>query len=833
MSGIRFNDDLLLDALLDRSAEGDISSAVDGTILIAKHAAFDKLSRLQHAFAQLHQTPPTNPTLDEHLRFHWRHLAVLDRLGAGGYGEVFRAYDSVLEREVALKLRRANHQFSPAAGRAFIDEARRLARVRHPNVLAVHGAAVDQGRAGIWTDLLIGETLATRIARDGPLPYAVLLALCTELSAALAAVHEQAIVHGDLKPANIMCEAGKNGAFVLMDFGAGALLDEQGETRLNAGTLNFMAPEQLAGGALGTAADLYALGACLYFAATATVLAKPDAVGRLELSKLRARSDVAKDYTRLIASMLAAKASARPSAAASLAQCQLLIDAPKRRRRQRLQVALTMILIAAVLIELSALGLSLRARAAAETEAKRAVATKEFLLGMMRNSNPYQSPNPTRSVATFFESAITQLPAAFAGDPRTEALLLSQFGRTLAILEHDESALQALWQGDHILASTGVALSENSRIVLRGQIIGVYRTRREYAKALGLATEQAGLCAAPSTVSAKVCVWIVNNQIVASEPIRPLPQTLSLVKQNLARVVAAKLENDEQAIGVYSLQALFLRELGQAPNVLAAGLKQVDRSLRKAESTDRKLSAPDLLTALTTLAFSADDFGDALLARELNRYALAANESLFGKDSQKMHRIYLQAATFALHDGDYPAAAAHLLILRNLAPSSANATWIEQATMLAALAGDVGITDAELLRVEHNRHAALGDTFRALAQFRLGLAAIAIKRGQMPRAKQLLAQAQPVIVAQRADALLALYWQLAADLAHVTLDVQGALAAEQQVNALLRQQHRKLFDPVQGVWIGPPLADKAQNIAAIRAAAARIYAAHKKSGVGG
>ncbi len=99
----------------------------------------------------------------------WGHLQQLQLAGQGGFGAVYRAYDPTLDRAVALKLR---HDEGPAllpSGVDFVAEARRLARVRHPNVLAVHGASYHAGRAGIWTDWIEGETLSGRIARSGPL----------------------------------------------------------------------------------------------------------------------------------------------------------------------------------------------------------------------------------------------------------------------------------------------------------------------------------------------------------------------------------------------------------------------------------------------------------------------------------------------------------------------------------------------------------------------------------------------------------------------------------------------------------------------------------------
>ena len=95
----------------------------------------------------------------------WGHLQQLQLTGQGGFGEVFRAFDPTLDRVVALKLKRDDSASLHASGRDFVAEARRLARVRHPHVLAVHGASYHDGRAGLWCDWIEGETLQRRLDR--------------------------------------------------------------------------------------------------------------------------------------------------------------------------------------------------------------------------------------------------------------------------------------------------------------------------------------------------------------------------------------------------------------------------------------------------------------------------------------------------------------------------------------------------------------------------------------------------------------------------------------------------------------------------------------------
>jgi hypothetical protein len=224
--------------------------------------------------------------------FRWGPLEVLEPIGEGSYGEVFRARDPVLGREVALKLRRRGPADAAYSNRAFVDEARRLARIDHPNVVRVYGADVHDGRVGIWTELLDGADLATIVARGGAgrlaglhgttLPGATpagatasgvasgvmapteAVGVALELCRALAAVHAAGIVHGDLKLENVVRT--RDGRLVLTDFGSGSdLVTESASARsARAGTPLAMAPELLEGGAPNERTDLYALGVLVY-----------------------------------------------------------------------------------------------------------------------------------------------------------------------------------------------------------------------------------------------------------------------------------------------------------------------------------------------------------------------------------------------------------------------------------------------------------------------------------------------------------------------------------------------------------------------------------------
>lgn len=185
----------------------------------------------------------------------WGSLRIVSSIGSGAFGDVFRAHDSRLHRDVALKLLRETGGASEV-----VAEGRVLAQVRHRGVVTVHGGDRIDGRAGIWMELVEGRTLEDILREQGPWDAKSAALLGAELCAALAAVHATGLVHRDVKAQNVMREPG--GRVVLMDFGVGrALSDAPGRP---AGTPLYMAPEVLAGEKATPRSDLYSLGVLLY-----------------------------------------------------------------------------------------------------------------------------------------------------------------------------------------------------------------------------------------------------------------------------------------------------------------------------------------------------------------------------------------------------------------------------------------------------------------------------------------------------------------------------------------------------------------------------------------
>ena len=202
---------------------------------------------------------------------------VIARLGAGGMGEVYRARDARLDRQVAIKVLPA--AFAQDAGRVarFEQEARAIAALSHPNVLAVFDTGlVDTGRASVRqlylvTELLEGETLGERL-RLGALPVRTSIDIGAQMARGLAAAHERGFIHRDLKPDNVFVTTA--GHVKILDFGLARptpVAEHGGESRAAVtdagtvlGTAGYMAPEQVRGRQVDTRADLFALGVVLY-----------------------------------------------------------------------------------------------------------------------------------------------------------------------------------------------------------------------------------------------------------------------------------------------------------------------------------------------------------------------------------------------------------------------------------------------------------------------------------------------------------------------------------------------------------------------------------------
>ena len=201
-------------------------------------------------------------------------------LGAGGMGEVYRARDTRLDRQVAIKVLPSHVAAAPDVRERFEREARTVASLHHPHICVLHDVGHQDGIDFLVMEFLEGETLAERLTH-GALPFEQSLAIATQIADALAAAHRAGVVHRDLKPGNIMLTGrGAAASAKLLDFGlaksSGAALAPSGltmapteQTPMTAqgtilGTVQYMAPEQIEGEEADARTDIFAFGLVLY-----------------------------------------------------------------------------------------------------------------------------------------------------------------------------------------------------------------------------------------------------------------------------------------------------------------------------------------------------------------------------------------------------------------------------------------------------------------------------------------------------------------------------------------------------------------------------------------
>ncbi len=205
------------------------------------------------------------------------HYKVLEKIGQGGMGEVYRAEDTNLSREVAIKVLPEQFTQDPQRLARFEREAKLLAQLNHPNIAAIYGLEEAEGVRFLALELVPGETLAERVAK-GPVPVEEALEICRQIAEGVEAAHEKGIIHRDLKPANV--KVTPEGKVKILDFGlAKAFEDEapvtdisqsptltEGMTQAGVilGTAAYMSPEQAKGKAVGKRADIWAFGCVLY-----------------------------------------------------------------------------------------------------------------------------------------------------------------------------------------------------------------------------------------------------------------------------------------------------------------------------------------------------------------------------------------------------------------------------------------------------------------------------------------------------------------------------------------------------------------------------------------
>jgi eukaryotic-like serine/threonine-protein kinase len=202
------------------------------------------------------------------------HYRIAEKIGAGGMGEVYRAHDEHLDREVAIKVLRRGTLADDSSRRHFRKEALALSKLNHPNIATIHDFDTQKDLDFLVMEYIDGVTLSEKL-KKGSVPEKEVIALGAQLAEGLSAAHEHGVVHRDLKPGNLRQSNG--GRLKILDFGlaklrasavANTASETLSETQTMAGTVPYMAPEQVLCGEIDARTDIHAAGAVLYEMAT-------------------------------------------------------------------------------------------------------------------------------------------------------------------------------------------------------------------------------------------------------------------------------------------------------------------------------------------------------------------------------------------------------------------------------------------------------------------------------------------------------------------------------------------------------------------------------------
>jgi TolB-like protein/Tfp pilus assembly protein PilF len=294
-------------------------TSVESSADLSERPLLDQL-KLLAAVADVHRRPSASVAVQAELSRHasafpeyWGHLRVLEPIGRGAFGDVYRAWDTRLDREVALKLLPARAAGSDSHGTSIIEEGRLLARVRHPNVVTIYGAERIENHVGLWMELVRGRTLQQMLELGNPFSPAEVVTIGIELCRAVEAVHAAGLVHRDIKPHNVMMEE------------HGREVDDESAAGL-AGTPLYMAPELLSANEPSVESDIYSLGVLLYHLLTRSYPVRANSLHDLRLAHSHhtrtpvrtARPDVSPRLARIIDRALMPRPQDRYQSARSL-----------------------------------------------------------------------------------------------------------------------------------------------------------------------------------------------------------------------------------------------------------------------------------------------------------------------------------------------------------------------------------------------------------------------------------------------------------------------------------------------------------------------------------
>jgi len=404
-----------------------------------------------------------------------RSIRLVELLGEGGMGQVYRGIDEQLDREVAVKVIRPEARMHERSRARFRREARMLSRLEHPNICRVYDyvEGEDQERDYLVLELVRGQSLAQLLEEDPP-PYRERLRLAQGVAQALVTAHSMSVVHRDLKPQNVM--VAEDGTAKVLDFGlarslgtepagdgAATDLPPADKERLALtltrygdvlGTPRYMSPEQAQGEPANAASDMYSFGLLLHELFTGRSpygdnLTPEMLSQRVLWGDTRPLEGLPPPLARLITELESYMPERRPTAVAALERICFIRDTPHRRaRRIAVAVVAASLVVAAAA---SALGLITSRRSLATAEAARAEAeaVNDFLQEMLASADPAQKGREVR-VVEVLEQAAEGVEVAFADHRGRQATVLHTLAMTYQGLGEYEAALDCATRSSEI-----------------------------------------------------------------------------------------------------------------------------------------------------------------------------------------------------------------------------------------------------------------------------------------------------------------------------------------------------------------------------------------------
>ncbi len=405
------------------------------------------LRQLQHIQLAMKEQLHTHiEDVPDQYAFQWGHLYAIRSIGSGGFGEVYLCHDAALCRPVALKLLNEERIRSWQKNQ-FIEEARNMARVRSPHVLTIHGAAMHQGQVGFWCDFIKGQAL-DQVDVSGDWQQAV--SMMQSLALALQSVHDSDLVHGDIKPANVMLS--DNGRYVLMDFGGSLLGDEADRAAANwVGSPQYMAPELFGEHHKTPATDVYALGLLFIQQLTGQSIFQAENWIQLNQQKQQAMrwpeggNQVPKFWRELLLNMCDLDPARRPDANTVVRTIADLKTRPERLRKRNLRWAVMGLLLSGLLLSWWAIWQVQNTKTQLETEKGITEQVNQFLSELLDAGSSMGQGREVRMVDVIDASA-EKIDVTLADSPSSRAQLHQAVGNSYNSLRLPEKAFPHLQQ---------------------------------------------------------------------------------------------------------------------------------------------------------------------------------------------------------------------------------------------------------------------------------------------------------------------------------------------------------------------------------------------------